>query len=47
MAAGVKSFSRTVVWVIVALLIVGLAGFGATSFSGSVRTVGKVVDQCR
>lgn len=45
MAAGVKSFSKTVVWVIVALLIVGLAGFGATNFSGSVRTIGKVGDQ--
>ena len=42
MAAGAKNFSRTVVWIIVGLLIVGLAGFGATSFTGSVRTVGKV-----
>jgi peptidyl-prolyl cis-trans isomerase D len=45
MAARAKNLSKTFVWVIVALLIVGLAGFGATNLSGNVRTVGKVGDQ--
>lgn len=45
MAAGVKSFSRTFVWIIVALLIVGLAGFGATGLGGTIRTIGTVGDQ--
>ncbi len=35
---------RVVVWVILALLVVGLAGFGATNFGGSVRSVGSVGD---
>ncbi len=34
--------SKTAVWVIVILLIVGLAGFGATNFGGTVRNVGHV-----
>jgi peptidyl-prolyl cis-trans isomerase D len=37
-----NSVSRTVVWVILLLLIVGLAGFGAVSFSGDVRSIGSV-----
>lgn len=45
MAAAVKSFSRTFVWIIVALLIVGLAGFGATGLGGTIRTIGTVGDQ--
>lgn len=45
MAAGVKSFSKTFVWIILALLIVGLAGFGATNLSGTIRSVGHVGDQ--
>ncbi len=36
--------SRFFVWVILLLLIVGLAGFGATNFGGGVRSVGKVGD---
>ena len=36
--------SRIVVWIILILLIVGLAGFGATSFNGQVRSVGSVGD---
>ena len=36
--------SRAFVWVILALLIVGLAGFGATNFGGSVRSVATVGD---
>lgn len=34
--------SRILVWVLLGLLIVGLVGFGATDFGGSVRTVGTV-----
>ncbi len=45
MAAGVKSLSRTFVWIILALLIVGLAGFGATNLSGTIRTIGHAGDQ--
>lgn len=45
MAARVKSLGNTFVWIILALLIVGLAGFGATNLSGTVRTVGHVGDQ--
>ncbi|MHA6262100.1 peptidyl-prolyl cis-trans isomerase [Arenibacterium sp. CAU 1754] len=45
MAARVKSFSKTFVWIIMGLLIVGLAGFGATNMGGTIRTVGKVGDQ--
>lgn len=36
--------SRVAVWAILGLLIVGLAGFGATNFGGSVRSIGKVGD---
>lgn len=36
--------SRIVVWIILILLVVGLAGFGATSFNGQLRSVGKVGD---
>lgn len=35
---------KMVVWVIVGLLVVGLAGFGATNFGGSVRSIGSVGD---
>ncbi|MDU9003758.1 peptidylprolyl isomerase [Sedimentitalea todarodis] len=45
MAAGVKSLSKTFVWIILALLIVGLAGFGATNLSGTIRTIGYAGDQ--
>jgi len=34
--------SRILVWVLLGLLIVGLVGFGATDFGGSVRTVATV-----
>ncbi len=33
---------KAAVWVILALLILGLAGFGATNFGGSLRSVGQV-----
>ncbi|OYW57855.1 MAG: peptidylprolyl isomerase [Rhodobacterales bacterium 32-66-7] len=40
-----KSLAREVaVWVLMAMLIVGLGGFGVTSFSGGVATVGRVGD---
>jgi peptidyl-prolyl cis-trans isomerase D len=46
MASGKKGgFSNAVVWVILVLLIIGLAGFGATSFGGSVTSIGKVGDR--
>ncbi|MBI6629093.1 peptidyl-prolyl cis-trans isomerase [Pontibaca salina] len=44
MAFRIKSLSKTFVWIILGLLIVGLAGFGATNLSGSVRTVATVGD---
>lgn len=36
------SASKLAVWVLLGLLIVGLAGFGATNLSGNVRNVGKI-----
>ena len=39
------SLSKTFVWIILALLILGLAGFGATNLSGTIRTVGHVGDK--
>jgi len=37
--------SKTFVWILLGLLFAGLAGFGATNLSGTVRTVGRVGDQ--
>ncbi len=37
--------SKTAVWILMGLLFVGLAGFGATNLSGTVRTIGKAGDQ--
>ena len=34
--------SRIAVWIIMGLLFIGLVGFGAADFGGSIRTVGKV-----
>lgn len=45
MAAGVKSLSKTFVWILMGMLIVGLAGFGAVNFSGSVTSVAHVGNQ--
>ncbi len=45
MAAGVKSLSRTFVWILMGLLMLGLAGFGAVNLSGTARTVAIVGDQ--
>jgi len=45
MAAGKSGqASRIFVWIILVLLIVGLAGFGATNFGGSNRSLGSVGD---
>ncbi|MEM6887633.1 MAG: SurA N-terminal domain-containing protein [Pseudomonadota bacterium] len=45
MAKGNNSLSKTAVWVLLGLLILGLGGFGATNLSGTVRTVGTVGDK--
>lgn len=45
MAKGGNSVSKTFVWILLALLIVGLAGFGATNLSGNIRTIGAVGDK--
>lgn len=46
MARGKKNKgTNIVVWVILVLLIVGLAGFGATNFGGTVNSIGKVGDR--
>ena len=42
MASGAKKIGNTFVWILLGLLIVGLAGFGATNFSGTIRTIGSV-----
>ncbi|AXI46166.1 peptidylprolyl isomerase [Sulfitobacter sp. SK012] len=41
MAKGM-SFSKTAVWVLLGLLILGLAGFGAVDLSGNARLIGTV-----
>ncbi|KJS43981.1 MAG: peptidylprolyl isomerase [Roseovarius sp. BRH_c41] len=38
----VKGISKGAMWVLMGLLIAGLAGFGATNLSGTVRSVGHV-----
>ncbi len=40
-----KKTGKVVVWILLALLIVGLAGFGIGSFGGSASTVGRVGDR--
>lgn len=45
MAARVTKLSKPFVWLLMGLLIVGLAGFGAVNFSGTSRTLGTVGDQ--
>lgn len=37
-----KGISKGAMWVLLSLLIVGLAGFGATNLSGTVRSIGHV-----
>ena len=45
MAAGMKNLSKTFVWILMGLLMLGLAGFGAVNLSGTVRTVAQVGDE--
>lgn len=40
-----NSISKTLVWILMGLLFIGLAGFGATNLSGTVRVVGSVGDE--
>ncbi|RVV99355.1 peptidylprolyl isomerase [Mesobaculum littorinae] len=44
MARAKRSVSNMIVWVILLLLIIGLAGFGATNFGGSTSAIGRVGD---
>ncbi len=37
--------SKTLVWILLGLLIIGLGGFGATNLSGTIRSVGTVGDK--
>jgi peptidyl-prolyl cis-trans isomerase D len=43
--AAKNSLSKTFVWILLGLLFVGLAGFGATNLSGTVRTIAKVGEE--
>lgn len=45
MAAKGNTISKTLVWILMGLLFVGLAGFGATSLTGTVRSIGSVGDE--
>ncbi|GHG87703.1 peptidyl-prolyl cis-trans isomerase [Pseudodonghicola xiamenensis] len=45
MAARVKELSKTFVWILMGLLVAGLAGFGATNLTGTAHTVATVGDQ--
>lgn len=40
-----NAISKTAIWILLGLLILGLAGFGATNLSGTVRTVGSAGDK--
>lgn len=40
-----KQTSKALVWVLMALLILGLGGFGISNFGGSVDSIGKVGDR--
>ncbi|MGC1495256.1 MAG: peptidyl-prolyl cis-trans isomerase [Sulfitobacter sp.] len=44
MAKG-SSISKTAVWILMGLLILGLGGFGAVNLSGNVRSIGTVGDK--
>ncbi|MEX0349569.1 MAG: peptidyl-prolyl cis-trans isomerase [Paracoccaceae bacterium] len=45
MAAAAKKMSKTFVWILMGLLMVGLAGFGAVDMMGTARTVATVGDE--
>ncbi len=40
-----KGISRTAMWILMGLLILGLAGFGAVNLSGNIRSIGTVGDK--
>ena len=44
MAKG-SSISKTAVWILLGLLIIGLGGFGATNLSGTIRSIGTAGDK--
>lgn len=44
MAKG-SSISKTAVWILLGLLIIGLGGFGATNLSGNIRSIGSAGDK--
>lgn len=43
--AGKSTLSKSFFWVIMGLLFIGLAGFGATSLTGTVNSIGQAGDQ--
>ena len=45
MAMGKGKLSKTFIWILLGLLIIGLAGFGATSLTGTARSVATVGDK--
>ncbi len=45
MAAGMKQLSKTFIWILMGMLIVGLAGFGAVNFTSSASSVASVGDE--
>ncbi|NCW54059.1 MAG: peptidylprolyl isomerase, partial [Rhodobacteraceae bacterium] len=45
MARSTNTLSKTFVWILLAFLIVGLAGFGAINFGGRMNSVGTVGDK--
>ncbi len=45
MAKGGNSISKTAMWILMGLLILGLGGFGATNLSGTVSSLGTVGDK--
>jgi len=45
MASSKTSISKIFVWILMGLLFVGLAGFGATNLSGTARNIGSVGDK--
>ena len=45
MARGSSTISKSAVWVLLSLLILGLGGFGVTNLSGNVQSIGRVGDQ--
>lgn len=45
MATGIKKLSNTFVWILMGLLIIGLAGFGAVNFNSSMSSIAQVGDE--